>query len=68
MPDLAKVIDGKKYMWDGEEYESVEKAKETAEKYKEKDFEVETVNEDGKFLVYSRRVVTEVVVEGECPV
>ncbi len=64
MVDLAKVIDGKKFMWDGYEYESEAKAVETVDNYKKRNFEVEIINEDEKFLVYTRRVVTEVVVEG----
>jgi hypothetical protein len=52
-------------MWDGEDYESEAAAKENIAKYKKDNFEAELVEEDGKFLVFSRRLVTEIVVEGE---
>ena len=67
MADLAKKIDGKKYMWDGKEYSDKGSAEEIAKKYQEHDFEVEVIEEGGVFLVYSRRVAEEVVVEGAPP-
>jgi hypothetical protein len=67
MPDLSKLIDGKKYMWDGEVYESEEQAQEVKKKYEDDEFEVQLIKEESQFLVYSRRVVTEIVLEGEPP-
>ena len=52
----------KKYMWDGIDYPSKEKALEKAQKYKDDGFEVETYEENGKTYLYTRRVVKEVVV------
>ncbi len=63
MAEQARFFDGKKFMWDGQEYESEQQAAPVAEKYENDGFEVETVSEDGKALLYSRRVVTEIVVE-----
>lgn len=63
MAELARFFEGKKYMWDGQEYDSKEQAATVAEKYEKDGFEVETVSQDGKVLLYSRRVVTEIVVE-----
>jgi hypothetical protein len=54
-------------MWDGVVYESKQEAQDTMQKYKDDNFEVELIEEEGKFFVYSRRVVTEIVVEGEPP-
>lgn len=65
MPDNFKVIEGKKYMWDGEEYESKAAAQENIKKYNADNFETKLVEEEGKHLVFTRRVVTEIVVEGE---
>jgi len=62
--DDFKIINGKKFMWDGEDYESEAAAKENISKYAEDGFDTKLVCEEGKFLVYSRRVVTDVVVEG----
>lgn len=64
MPDISKNLEGKKYMWDGHSYDTEEDAKKAESSYKEDNFETRTVEEDGKYLVYTRRVVTEVVVEG----
>lgn len=68
MVDIAKKIDGKKFMWDGYTYESEEKARQALENYKKNDFETKLLKEEDKFLVYTRRVVEEVVVEGETPI
>jgi len=68
MPDTSKIINGKKFMWDGAVYESKKEAEDTMKKYKDDDFEVELKEEEGKYLLYSRRVVKEIVVEGEAPI
>lgn len=60
-----KIIDGKKYMWDGEDYESESAAQENMAKYSNDGFETKLIEEDGRHLVYTRRVVKEVTVEGE---
>ena len=36
-------------------------------KYKDDKFEVEMREEEGKHLLYTRRLVTEIVLEGEAP-
>lgn len=68
MPDLSKIINGKKFMWDGTAYESEKEAKDVIEKYKKDNFEVEMVEEENNYLVYTRRVVKEIVLEGQPPV
>ncbi len=67
MPDISKIINGKKYMWDNVVYESKKEAQDLMEKFKKDNFEVELIEEDKQFLLYTRRLVTEVVVEGEPP-
>jgi len=67
MPDVSKIINSKKFMWDGVVYESKKEAEDTMQKYKDDNFEVEMKEEEGKHLLYTRRVVTEIVVEGEAP-
>ncbi len=64
MPESVKIIDGKQFMWDGETYEGMNQAKEKEESYKNDKFETRMIEEEGKHLVYTRREVTEVVVEG----
>jgi hypothetical protein len=55
---LAKKVNGKKFMWDGVIYDSDDQAQQIMEDYAKDGFEVQKFVEDGKFLVYSRRVVT----------
>ncbi len=64
MAEMVRHHDGKKFVWDGEEYDDKKAAASTEQKYREKDFEVWTVSEGDKVLLYTRRVVTEVVVDG----
>jgi hypothetical protein len=64
MPDSIKIIDTKKFLWDGETYDSKSAAEEAVSKLEAENFETRILEEEGKFLVYNRREVTEVVVEG----
>jgi len=63
MPSLAIKKDGKKYMWDKGIYSTEVEAKEKMTQYQKHDFEVVHLNEEGKHLLYTRRVVTEIVLE-----
>ena len=65
--DNFKIIDGKKYVWDGEDYESESAAAQNISKYQTDGFKTRLINEDDKFLVYTRRVVTDIKVEGAPP-
>ena len=60
-------VEGNKYMWDGAEYASRDEAQAKANTYQADDFETQITEEEEKFLVYTRRVVTEIVLEGEAP-
>ncbi|MBM4276142.1 MAG: hypothetical protein FJ134_17060 [Deltaproteobacteria bacterium] len=53
---LARKIDGKKFMWDGAEYETRAQASQIMESYAKEGFEVKMFQEEDKYLVYSRRV------------
>ena len=61
-PDRATIVDGKKFLWDGRLFETHDDASRQAEAYKSDNFEVQMVEADGKHLVYTRRLVKEVVV------
>ncbi len=63
--DLAKIIKGKKFMWDGSTYTDEKSAKETAKKYKTDGFETEVLKEENNFFILTRREVEEIVIEGE---
>jgi hypothetical protein len=65
--DLARIFDGMKFMWDGAEYETEEEAKNVQDGYEKDEFEVRRIEEEGKHYLFTRRVVTEVVVEGPPP-
>ena len=64
MAERARFFDGRKFMWDGVEYEEQQKADEAQRQYRENGFDVGSCTEDGKVLLYTRRNVTEVVVGG----
>ena len=63
MPNLATKIGGKKFMWDKGDYSTKKEALEKMVRYKKDGFEAECVEENGKHLVYTRRLVTEIVLE-----
>jgi hypothetical protein len=62
---VSRIIEDKKFMWDGVEYEDEEKARAAEKEYLDKEFEVRLVKEEGKVLLFTRRVVTEIVIEGQ---
>lgn len=53
---LAQKFDGKKFLWDGVNYESRDAAQQALDAYQQDGFEVELVENNGQFLVYSRRI------------
>jgi coenzyme F420-reducing hydrogenase delta subunit len=54
----STVHEGKRYLWDGERYESPDAARERAAEYQRNGFEVLLhAGEDGRPLLYTRRVV-----------
>jgi hypothetical protein len=63
MAEKTRFFEGKKYMWDGQEYDNEKKASSVEKQYTEKGFEVQMWREEEKVLIYTRRVVTEIVLE-----
>ena len=61
-PNLTMTRDGKKFMWDGRLFENRDQGSREAEAYEKDNFEVRMVEQDGKFLIYTRRIVKEVSV------
>jgi len=53
---LALKFEGKKYMWDGTQYEIEDAAKKIAESYQKEGFEVKLSKNTDMYLVYTRRV------------
>jgi hypothetical protein len=66
-PQDVRLFNGHKFMWDGVTYPSRAEAETGRQEYAGKGFETQLVEEEGSCLVYTRRVVTEVVVQGEPP-
>lgn len=61
-PNLTMISEGKKFLWDGRLFDARDEGLREAEAYKSENFEVRMVEQDGKFLVYTRRVPKELVV------
>ncbi len=61
-------VDGKKFMWDGEDYKDEASAKEAALKYQQEGFETYILKKENVWHVFTRRVAAQVVVEGQPPV
>jgi len=62
--ELARIFNGKKFMWDGKVYTNEKERREIAQKYQDDGFEVDMVEDGGEYFLFTRRVVKEVVVEG----
>jgi hypothetical protein len=67
VPKNVLLVDRRKFMWDGEVRDSRAGADAAKSQCEAQGFETQIVEEEGKFLLYTRRVVKEVVVEGEPP-
>jgi len=61
-PNLSLFLDEKKFMWDGTPYATREEASAAEQAYRKDNFEVCRIEEEGKFLLYTRKVIKEVVV------
>ena len=60
-------VNGDKFMWDGGTCATRDEADARAAAYAEDGFETQVIEADGAHAVYTRRVVTEIVLEGEAP-
>ena len=63
--EKVKIIDSDKYMWDGETYTSESEVNTKKAEYEKDNFETRLISEEGNYFLFTRRVVTEVVVEGQ---
>ncbi|MBM4354693.1 MAG: hypothetical protein FJ109_13050 [Deltaproteobacteria bacterium] len=59
---VMEMFDGRKFMWDGVEYDTSEQAEQVAAGYKAERFDTRIVAVGAKFAIYSRRQISEVVV------
>ncbi len=63
----VRFFDRRKFLWDGEAYASGADAGAKKAEYGAQGFETQMVEEEGASLLYTRRVVKEIVLEGEPP-
>lgn len=66
--DNVKIFNGKKFMWDGKTYTTEAEALKIKEEYEKDNFETRIISEEDNYFLFTRRVVTEVVVEGQPPI
>jgi hypothetical protein len=64
-PNLSLICDGKKFMWDGQLYATRDEVSPVEATYQKDNFEVRVIEEEGKFLIYTRRFVKDVVVAAQ---
>lgn len=55
-----RLFNGKKFGWDGEEYATKSAAQAAAAKYAQDGFDTRMMEQEGKYYVFTRRVVTEI--------
>ncbi len=65
--EASRIIDGKKFMWDGMERADGNEADAAAAQYGAAGFETRVVLSGGKAYFYTRRVVTEIKLDGAPP-
>jgi len=58
-PGLSLIREGKKYLWDGRSYATAEDAATVMATYANDQLAALLLEQDGAFLVYTRRVVKE---------
>jgi len=62
---LSKIINGKKYMWYGATYSDKKNTLDIEQKYKNDGFETEILEEDKNYYIFTRKVVKEIIIEGQ---
>lgn len=55
--ELARLFDGKKFMWDGKKYDTEVEILDQEQHYRSLGFEVRSAAEDGGYYLFTRRVV-----------
>lgn len=64
-PNLSLICDEKKFLWDGSLYATREESAAVEKAYQKDNFEVRVIEEEGKFLLYTRRFVKQAVVAAQ---
>ena len=58
-----RIVNGRKFIWDGQIYLSKEAVEQVVSRYQSEGFETEIVEEEGKFLAHTRRAVKAAVAQ-----
>jgi hypothetical protein len=56
-PSVSLISDGRKFMWDGRIYDTADEASRADAGYRQDHFDTHLLEAEGKFLVYTRRLV-----------
>jgi hypothetical protein len=65
--DISRIIDGKKFMWDGAERTDRSEAEATRDAYSADGFETRLIIDGDKFYLFTRRVSAGTKAEGVPP-
>ena len=63
--EKVKILDERKFMWDGRTYMSKAEANTIKDEYEKNNFETLVIQEDEKYFLFTRKVITEVVIENQ---
>ena len=61
--EKVKILDEKKFMWDGRKYSSEPEAKTFKAEYEKNNFETHMVQEEDAYFLFTRRIVTEIQID-----
>lgn len=61
--ERVKIFDEKKFMWDGRTYMSESEANTIKVDYEKNNFEIQMIQEEGKYFLFTRKVVAEIEIE-----
>ena len=59
----VKILDEQKFMWDGRTYMSTSEATSIKAEYEKNNFETHMVQEEEKYFLFTRRIITEIEIE-----
>ncbi len=59
----VRLVEGRKFMWDGRVYDSRDDALAARTGYEHDGFDTDVCEQDGKHFVYTRRIVRQVVTD-----
>jgi hypothetical protein len=59
IPVNYRIINNRKYMWDGKTYETEEDALNAGAEYRKDNFDFQLIHEEGNYFLYTRREAAE---------